>query len=399
MKKLKLLIASISLFTSAHIFAYNINIPRRIVEVGIDVSGGMNNNYFAAKDMLKKDLVLDFTQMSETLPKQGLDINFNTTENFFIDLNLLNGMRFKLSQGLESDGMITIGKDLFDFLSKGNSPNQNLNFDGNLTASLFMFVDLTYAMNISEWRFEVSPAVYFPIMHAKSKQLSAEFRNSQDGTIGFDVITDAQIFSMINFDNSSSGLQGAAGFDLTASLERKVFNTLQAQAFLRCPIVPGNITYSKGMKSTISYQDTKFLDLVTGNANTEIAQNTEFYDITGQKYYLNRPLHSGVRVAWRPFGKWCTFRGMLGFGVREPFTESAKAYFEYELEADVLLIGIFGFSASSIYKNQIFTNSLGLQFNFRVVELDIAVGVQGSDFFKSFAGTGAVAQVALKFGF
>ena len=90
---------------------------------------------------------------------------------------------------------------------------------------------------------------------------------------------------------------------------------------------------------------------------------------------------------------------MLGFGVREPFTESAKAYFEYELEADVLLIGIFGFSASSIYKNQIFTNSLGLQFNFRVVELDIAVGVQGSDFFKSFAGTGAVAQVALKFGF
>ena len=63
MKKLKLLIASISLFTSAHIFAYNINIPRRIVEVGLDVSGGMNNNYFAAKDMLKKDLVLDFTQM------------------------------------------------------------------------------------------------------------------------------------------------------------------------------------------------------------------------------------------------------------------------------------------------------------------------------------------------
>ncbi|MDY5763906.1 MAG: hypothetical protein SPK10_03840 [Treponema sp.] len=399
MKKSKLFIAIISIFTSANIFAYNINIPRRIVEVGFDVSAGMNNNYFAAKDMLKKDLVLDFTQMSKTLPKQGLDINFNSTENFFIDLNLLNGMRFKLSQGLEADGMITIGKDLFDFLSKGNAPNQTLNFDGNLTASLFMFVDLTYGMNIKEWRFEVSPAVYFPIIHAKSKQLSAEFRNTEDGTIGFDVIADAQIFSMLNFDDLTSGLQGQAGFDLTASLERKIFNTLQAQAFLRCPIVPGNITYSKGMKSTMSYQDTKFLDLVTGKTSTELSQNTEFYDLPGEKYLLNRPLHSGVRVAWRPFGKWCTFRGMLGFGVREPFTESAKAYFEYELQADVLLIGIFGFSASSIYKNQIFTNALTVQLNFRVVELDVAVGVQGSDFFKSFAGTGAVAQVALKFGF
>lgn len=376
------------------------NLPRRTVEVGFDFSVGANNNYFKFVDFFKKDLVLDFTEMSEKMSKNGLLLNTNILENFYVDVNTKNGMRIKVGQSVEVDGNISIYKDLFDFISTGNSINEKLNFGGNVNASVFASIDATVGLKFGEWRFEATPAVYYPIIHARTNEFSASFENTENGEVGFEAVIDTEIFSLIgDLQNPDFGkFHGGLGLDLALSAERKIFDSLQGQVYLRTPIVPGNLNYSYRRIDKFKFPNTEILSLASGTSTSEFTHTTE--DSKGEisSFVLNRPLHFGAAIAWRPFGKWCTFNGGLGFGVRESFTDNAQAYFEYDLGAEVLLIGIFGFKINSNYTNQIFTNSLGIQLNFRVFELDAEVGFQGGDFIRSFGATGVVAAVGLKFG-
>ena len=400
MKKIFIILGTFFVLSQG-LFANKINIPRRMVEVGFDVKAGAGNNYFSAGDILTENVVIDFTKMEKNLPAKGLEMNFALTENFFIDVNLKNGMRFKFSQGLESDGSLTIHKDLFDFISKGNALNEEQTFSGDAYGSVFAFFDTTYGMDIKEWRFEITPAVFIPIAHVEATKMQSKVRNSSDGKVGFDVVTELLIHTALgDLKNIVFGdeLQCQPGFDLNLSLERKVFDSLQAQVYLRLPIVPGKIKYAQKLTQTTSFADTELLSIVTGKSETEVSTDWDFSEGFSDKINLNRPLHTGVNVAWRPFGTWCTFRGLVGYGCREPFSSNATSYVEYETHVDILLIKIFGFNFSHIYKNQVFTNAFELQFNFRAVELDFLIGMQASNFVHSFTGTGFVGGVGLKFG-
>jgi outer membrane protease len=121
-------------------------------------------------------------------------------------------------------------------------------------------------------------------------------------------------------------------------------------------------------------------------------------------YAVNRPFRLGAEVAWRPFSKnWFTLTGSAGIAATNPFGAdfdwATSLYPEYSVSADVTLVYVFGFNATSSYINHMFTQSLGFKLNLRLLELDVSIASSSADFLKSWTLAGATAYAGVKFGF
>lgn len=403
----KLISAVLVLFTGLScLFAERMVVPRRYVELGVDTQFGFSNNYFGLNHILTKNITFDLPKISSEMSDQGIIFDTNVAQNFWLDVNF-GKMQFRFSEGIESNIQLNVFKGLIDFLAKGNKLNAPLDFGGTANGSAYMFFDTTFGYDISGWRFSVRPAVFVPLVHARTKQISANFPNAENGELSFDINIETDIYtgfdsSNITEDFSADKLlnmdKATPGFDIELSLEHQIVRTLQGQIFIRCPIVPGGLHYKANNKMTYTYSGPNVLTLIMGKSN-EYPEYTNNASYGSDDIFVNRPFHTGIRGAWRPFGNWCTFRGMIGFGVENPFSAEASGYMEFEAQADILLINIFGFTYTSSYHDKIFTQSLGIAFNFRVLELDFGIGVQGADFLKSFTGTGVIGAVGIKLGF
>ena len=94
--------------------------------------------------------------------------------------------------------------------------------------------------------------------------------------------------------------------------------------------------------------------------------------------------------------------------MRNPFGEdfvvtnsmaTSSMYPEYRVGADVRLLYVFNIGLSHEYTDKVFINRLGLGFNFRVFELDLALATSSSDFAKSFQVGGLQFLLGVKAGF
>ena len=103
--------------------------------MGFSFDVDFSNNYFNANDFLVKDLVIDLRKMAKDMPKEGFKLNMNMTPDFFLNLNLKNGVHVGLNFGVESYGNFTISKDLFDFLGYGNDLNEKITLDGKTSTA------------------------------------------------------------------------------------------------------------------------------------------------------------------------------------------------------------------------------------------------------------------------
>jgi hypothetical protein len=90
---------------------------------------------------------------------------------------------------------------------------------------------------------------------------------------------------------------------------------------------------------------------------------------------------------------------MGGVGIRYPFSDNYAVYPEYTAGLGLSLFGALGVDVSSAYLNQIFIHKIGVMLNVRVLEIDAALSLQGSDFVNSFSMSGIGAAVGVRFGF
>ena len=92
------------------------------------------------------------------------------------------------------------------------------------------------------------------------------------------------------------------------------------------------------------------------------------------------------------------FNALLGFGVKYPWTEDAKAYVEYKASVETSIFNVIGVNFSSAYLNEVFIHQAGFMLNCRVLEFDFGVSAQGANFKKSCLGSGLGVYTGLRIG-
>ena len=204
-----------------------------------------------------------------------------------------------------------------------------------------------------------------------------------------------------------------AGFNLSACVEYPIFNTLDVGAFARIPVIPARLKYGSAayvrMKETTIGQ---FSDMIGGSLPSfsedmfEYGISEDASGVLNDVYTVNMPLRLGVEGAWRPFGKWLTFRPMIGVGTRNPGGLDTRGwdnfwkntYTEYGLGAELTILYILGLDFAHEYVQQVYTNSVSARVNLRLLEIDLKISSSSTDFVKSWNISGATATVGVHVG-
>lgn len=400
-------LAAVGLFGLATSFAYEMDIPKRYFEIGFDTDIGLSNNYFAAKEFLVKDLVIDFTEISNNIGKEGLLVNMLGRGEFVSGLYLDNGMTFTLNCGVDASGFGGLSKDLFDFLGQGNKLGEVISVDGDGTADAFSYVDTSYQFDWGDFGVRFGAGLFVPLFHAEFKDLKAVFENKDSGEIDMRVggVLNAygcgsleNVFEDVDIASFMEGINKGWGFDVSGSVERAILVSLQGRVYMRLPVVPGYMDNKMSSSVSAGFHADDFIDLYeNGGKYDDFELSDRKY--SKERFYLSRPFRTGYEIKWRPFGKYVSFNHQLGFGVKYPWTSDAKAYAEYNFGVDASVFNILGISLSSSYQREVFIQQVGIMLNARVIEIDVGASLQGASFAKSWAGSGAGVQFGFRMGF
>lgn len=399
---LSVLICSVSLM-----FSWTIDIPHRILEVGLEAGAGISNNTLKAVDFLKKDVVVDPVKIENDVPKDGFIIDIDTFANTFFNLNLKNGFHVGAKTGIDVYGNMMISKELFDFFANGIDMDQEIKVNGDVEGDVFFYTDASVGWNYGKFHFNVRPALVKPLMHVQAKKMKGSFVNGVDGSIDSKLAIKMEMNTCVDmdsfFDNDVSAndiissFGNSWGFDVEMSVERQIIEKLQGMAYMRLPIVPGKLEYSTVMESSMTYYVESVKDCCDSGAPSPNWENKDKV-FSKKDMYLCRPFKMGVKIAWRPLGKWSSLDGMLGFGVKYPWSNDARFYMEYGLSAYASLANILGLRLTSGYYDEIFKHEIGLVLNFRAFEMNTGISARGGDFVNSFKGSGIGAYVSFCFG-
>ena len=382
--------------------------PKRIFEIGFQVDTGVSNNFLNAKDFFVEEVVIDLPQMSEDVPSDGWQIDFLFNNNLYVNLNLINNMQFGVNFGVDAYGFVNISKKLFDYLGKGFNYYETLHVGGNAEGESFFYTQAKIGFDLFGFHITAKPALVKPLLKLETNDMYGAYKNDSDGSVIVSAIADMTVYGGTNlepiFEGDSKNISIGedifknCGFDFEICVEHSFFSALQCGAYLRVPMVPGKFGYKSDILMSFDYQ----VDGLKYLINQE-GEDPDVKDI--EKTYgsaslnVHRPFKTGIEVAWRPLGNWFSLGVLAGLGIRQPYTSDAKYFAEYNLSCEATLLNMLGGWFSTGYFNEIFKHEAGLIMNFRFVELDLGVSLQGSDFKSSFKGAGIGAFVNFAVGF
>ena len=382
--------------------------PKRIFEIGFQVDTGVSNNFLNAKDFFVEEVVIDLPQMSEDVPSDGWQIDFLFNNNLYVNLNLINNMQFGVNFGVDAYGFVNVSKKLFDYLGKGFNYYETLHVGGNAEGESFFYTQAKIGFDLFGFHITAKPALVKPLLKLETNDMYGAYKNDSDGSVIVSAIADMTVYGGTNlepiFEGDSKNISIGedifknCGFDFEICVEHSFFSTLQCGAYLRVPMVPGKFGYKSDILMSFDYQ----VDGLKYLINQE-GEDPDVKDI--EKTYgsaslnVHRPFKTGIEVAWRPLGNWFSLGALAGLGIRQPYTSDAKYFAEYNLSCEATMLNMLGGWFSTGYFNEIFKHEAGIIMNFRFVELDLGVSLQGSDFKSSFKGAGIGAFVNFAVGF
>lgn len=414
MKKLFFVIFAFSLFP---IFA-ELHPARRYVEVGNTLNFTASENIMPIADIFKKNLVLDLKKIYSEMSNDGATVGMSLNEEFFIDCNF---SKFGVGAHVASafDMNMNISKDLFKVV-ESVKPGDVYNAKANVWAESFAVFSVPVRFSVDKWRIKITPSYFVPLVYVPSTTVSGYAVNGVDGSITVSASAPIEFYTVSefkglvkdgdfstdfvnNFDASyiASDLATSGGIDLSAAVEYPLLETLDIGGYVFTPILPGRLKHKVTAMANVSIRADSLMQMVIDNESPDATAKFSDAAYSSANYSVNRPLRLGAECAWRPWGKWLTLRGLLGFGLRNPFGEDVSIkslYPEYSLSADLVALGMFGLTLSTEYKNKIFAHGLGIMLNFRAIEFDISAAVCSSSFIQSFRGEGVSAGVGVKFG-
>lgn len=400
--------------------------PSRVFEIGFDVGFGADQNLMPVPDLMKKELVLDLSEINDNLDSNGFVFDMFLSTRFFMNLHLENRLDVGLVTELEFVGSFGLGKALFKFLGEGNEFGESIDTSINAYTEVFLSASVPVKFKVRNIGIKVTPSYFIPILYVPQPDATFSAVSYNDGSMHTEVKADFSMYSVYDLSTvftSDFGLQddfsfdsslitemlSSGGVDLDLEAEYPFFSWLDAGAYMHLPIVPGRLKYKGEGGFSWSATVNPLLDFLLSDdddASATTMDDPEFRDgkftTLDSAYSVNRPFRLGVQAALRPFGKWFTFRPLFGFAARNPFGKDFKAkdsmFVEYCFAADLRFLYVFNFSFATEYRNKVFGQSVGIALNFRVMELVTRISFTSADFLKSWQGSGVKAVVGLRFG-
>ena len=384
-----------------------LNVSHRFFQLGFKAEAGVSNNFFNIKDFLKKELEIDLQEISKDMPDSGWSFDVLGNSELYVGFALPNNLIFNISTGVEASGKAVVSKELFDYIGDGFKLYEPLSIGGDVSFDSFGYAEVDVGFDLFGFHVCVTPAFVRPLVHVETENANISYYNPSDGSISVSALAKLKYYGFTDlepiledgdFSEISSDAWLGWGFDLGLSVEHRIFNTLQGGAYIRIPCVPGHLTYSADVVSSYNFYLPGFKEMINGDYDDPEYQEFEKTYGTEEKY-LSRPFRTGLQLAWRPFGRWCTFGASGGYSVKYMFTEQAKGYFEYDLSCEARFFHMIGTWVKTQYLNEMFKHEAGLILNFRVFELNVGASLQGADFVNSLKGSGAGAFVNFAIGF
>ena len=369
----------------------------RYFEMGLDFSFGFSNNALQANDILTKNLVIDFKELSSRVPNSGMQFNFyaNPALSFKLDLRKI---QIGLKSGVDSWSRTALSKDLFDYLGNGNELYQTVEISQKVNADVFAYEEILIGFKIKKFKISVKPAFFVPILHVGSSDGALTLENLEDGSIIVDYKSEMEIYSAFGFDNE--GFAPGVGFDIAGSVSYPLFDFLTLTANARIPFIPGSLKYKTTQTITMNFE-TSVDKIINGNLGSNNFDSSRS-DSVSTTYYINRPMKFSVFGDFNLFDNFVLFTGGLGLGFRHPFTDDIDTFEffgEYYLGGSFTLLKILKFTFSTEYFEQLFIHQIALMANLRVFELDFGINAQSADFIRSCSGSGLGGFIGLKFGY
>ena len=394
------------LLASALLYARPLRVAHRYFELGINADINAANNYFTPADLLQRQLTIDLRQIADTMQMPSFRFDTNNSVEYFMNLNLQNGVHAGLSAGVDISGNINLSKSVFEFLGKGNKLGEKLDIKNDMHFDAFAYVDASAGFNFRKSHITVVPAVFHPLLHAEMPKCKASFENSASGKTMVAAEAEVKLNSFTNIGsyigqggepaNPAEDLKTGWGFDLHVALEHKVLEALQCGAYMRIPFVPGRLENEISVEAAALFDIDSLIDATGGAVHSHSVMQTANRK---ESFLLHRPFRMGAEVAWRPVGKWLTLGSLLGLGVSYPYRTYAKPYIDYSIYTNLSLFEILGLTLSSARFNQVFKQQVGIMLNARVLQIDVGVSSQSSDFAHSFQLSGVGAFVGISLGF
>ena len=368
MKKLAVITAMALAAASAFAELYP---SSRYFEVGVDATVQIDQNTLSAGDILVENLVIDFSKYAQSMGEDGFVMNFAFSPKAFVNLNtpLFSAGVFT---DVKTSARVSTGKGLFEFLGYGNTSDT---FGTTMSTQMESFVEVGAPVKFSfgSLKLRVTPTYYVPIVYVPRTEVPLSVTMDDEHLFTAKTSANIDIYSLIDI----VGLM----FD-------------ENMAFL------GPDALTESMQSP-EVQD----KIASSGGSTEVTSDhsLKFNGTTASDYSVCTPLRVGLEAAWRPFGKWLTFRPKFGLAARNPFGEDFDPKYsmfpEYSLSAEMRLLYILGLDFCTSYINQVYSQQFGLALNLRIAELDVKVATSGADFAKTWSLTGAQIMAGVRVGF
>jgi len=420
MKKILSVLFALTVFVSA-ITAKDSFLSHRYFEIVLDVPAQVSNNYIKVGDLLNGgELVIDFTELANTLPSYGYRVAAAVNPEFGFGLNLPK-VSTGVFAGFDVSASTTIGKGLFEFLGYGNELYEDINVDADVSADIFATVRVPVSIDIRRINFRVEPTVFIPVVHAGVENANFKIQNNENAEFIVNGEANLNLFTLISYDSlldergqfsvSSQSISemvtaafgnGCLGFDMSGSFNYRFSDILMLTSNCRIPIVPGKLEWRTPVKCSVDYK-TSATEMMGSEGVTAPQVTMDKIASVYDPYRLNRPLKMNAGVRYSPFEtEWIVLNGMAGFGIKHPFSSysgEAKFYPEYDLSATLSLASLLKLKLSASYIDQIFMNQAVIGLNVRIVEVNLGISSQSTSLASVFKGCGMGAFVNLAIGF
>ena len=413
------------IFAFSMIFA-ELNPPHRYLEAGVDVNASAGNNWFNLSDFQNEVLVIDFTEMANNL-KNGYLVELNTDTKAYFNINSKK-IHFGFFTGVEEIGAVQLSQDLINFLGKGNAEgDHSINAAVGMDMSVYVEAGLSMKTFWGKLGLGITPTMFAPVVYVPRRDSSVSVSFNDDASINVKTNASVAVYSPFGMSNDMADENGItlnsdeifhdAGLDISLSAEYALKPSLDIGfAVNHIPSVPAKLRYKMEYEMEQEFNFDSIIDMATKSEEEPAEDVPSDEDFLGEEendiilpepafealeipYSLYRPVELSVAAAYRPFGEWFDVNGSLGVVFYKP------AYLNYSFGAGLHLVKmcklgghLIYLSLTSAFDDRVWTQQFDFALNLRVLEITFKASSCGTEFAKSFTGSGLGVGVGIKMG-
>lgn len=435
MKKLICVLLLLSFLTS--VFAIEIIPSKRFFEIGLNADAGLSNNCFSIGDFLQKEVVLDFNKIADSLGSNGIKLNLGTDVDFHITIGNRKTWFTSFFVNVDVSGYSTVPKMLVELISNGNKIDEPLTDSVGLGASAYATIGASFGSKmkigkdeyeperIKSLTFKVTPEFFVPIVYVPNPNNAFTFLASSNGAIKANGYATVDVYTPFSLENgldpqALSSVFSCGGLDLSAEFQYpfKFFDL--GIKITHLPLKSAKLNYTTRVKIEASAEiekDGVLGHFVNKTENSESSQEEEEsfvntqYTMSEEPEYLEeensiqRPFKLGAYAVFRPLkSNILIIAPEMSIKINDPFSEytglfNTKGFdIDFGCVIESHLAKLLWLRLDMMKEDAVWKQKFSVALNFRLLEIDVMIGGESSNFLKSFSGSGVTAGIGLKLG-